>query len=255
MSERTWLTQGSTMQVGHVDRAAWIMARVHRRYGHRRAPEKELQDRQIVRRQIPQDVDVRLEEPQVDPHRVDVEQVAEAAGRHLPADFLDGAGEQEGVIDEDLPPQARRQREQRFAFLDRGRERLFDEHVASGLEAAPGHLEMARHGNRDGDEVRPRIEKGAQVRGRGRRRIMGRGLLQAVGVEIAQAHQPKVVARREVPSQIGSPVPEAHDRGTQLRRFSRHRHSVAPPRRSRTSHRSRESGTQKVRPVPTRPSG
>src|SRR3569833_191930 len=56
-------------------------------------------DRQIVRSQIPQAIHVLLKQSEIDPHRVEIADVAEFAPLRELLDHLDSASEQESMID------------------------------------------------------------------------------------------------------------------------------------------------------------
>ena len=66
------------------------------------ASDQVVHDGEIVRRQVPDDVDVVLEQAQVDARGIVIEELAEDALVDHLADLADGAGEEEGVIDHDL---------------------------------------------------------------------------------------------------------------------------------------------------------
>ncbi len=65
-----------------------------------------IHDRQIVRRQIPQDVDVVLEQAEVHARRVEVVQIAERAAVDELPDLHDRTAEEKRVVDHDLEPLA-----------------------------------------------------------------------------------------------------------------------------------------------------
>ena len=69
-----------------------------RRDGARLKTEHEIDDGQIVNREIPEDVHVVLKQPEVHTHRVVVIDLAELAARHERGDLADGAGVDERVI-------------------------------------------------------------------------------------------------------------------------------------------------------------
>ena len=65
-------------------------------------PDEIVHDREIVRRQIPDDVHVMLKEPEIDSGRVVVVERAENVRVDQFLDLAHGASEQEGVIHHDL---------------------------------------------------------------------------------------------------------------------------------------------------------
>ena len=112
--------------------------------------EQVVKDRQIVRREVPEHVDVGLEEAQVDAHRVVVAELAKFAGSQGLADTLNRAGEEIGMIDHQDHALAFGQVHQFFRFRDRRAHRLLDQDVLAGEDRLAGKIEMC--GDRRGDE-------------------------------------------------------------------------------------------------------
>ena len=59
------------------------MAGTGGRHGPRRSAEQVIDDRQVVRGQIPEDVDIVLEQPEVDADAIEVEDITQFAAREL----------------------------------------------------------------------------------------------------------------------------------------------------------------------------
>ena len=83
-------------------------------------------DREIVRRQIPQHVDVGLEQAKVHSNGVVVADATELAAVDQFGDPLHGASEQERVIDHEHDALPARQRHQLLGLGDGGAHRFFD---------------------------------------------------------------------------------------------------------------------------------
>ncbi len=65
------------------------------------ASDQVIHDGEVVRGEVPDDVDIVLEEAEVDARGIVIEELAEDALVDHLADFADGASEEEGVIDHD----------------------------------------------------------------------------------------------------------------------------------------------------------
>ena len=115
--------------------------------------DEEIHDRQIVRCEVPDDADVVLEEPEVDPGGVVIIEVAQHALVDQLPDLLHGPREQERVVDHDLELSPLGHFDQLFGLRAAGREGLLDEDVLSVLQRGLGELEMRVHGRHHGDGV------------------------------------------------------------------------------------------------------
>ena len=99
-----------------------------------------------MRSEVPDDVDVVLEEAEVDAGGVVIIKLAENALVDHLANFADGAGEEEGVIDHDLQLFGGGEIDE-LGGLGRGRgEGLFDEDVFAVFEGGFGELEVGPDG-------------------------------------------------------------------------------------------------------------
>src|SRR5881296_777061 len=107
----------------------------------------------IMRRQIPDDADVVLEESQVDPRRIVVIEIAEDAFLDQLPDFSHGAREQEGVVyhDPEILPVC--QLDQLFRLLGGRGKWLLDEHVLAVLQGGFGQIEVRADRRDYGDGV------------------------------------------------------------------------------------------------------
>lgn len=137
-------------QIGDVLRLAEHMAHARRRNRHRPFLHNMVQDREIMHREVPDNADIVLEEPQIDPDRVVIIHVAQAAFDEF-AHLADGAGVDEGMIHGQHEASARRFFDHPCGFLRRRCHRLFDEDMLSGHHRLHCELEMGRDRRCDGD--------------------------------------------------------------------------------------------------------
>ena len=122
-----------------------------RRHGDRMhlGREHEVDDREVVWRQVPEDVDVLLDQAEVRPDRVDVIDLAELARAHELAERLDRRGETERVIGHhDEIPRCRLGDDLPTVF-DSGGERLLDQYVTACVEGLHGQREVRLRRGRD----------------------------------------------------------------------------------------------------------
>src|SRR4029453_1122777 len=97
--------------------------------------QQEVEDRQVVGGQVPEDVDVRLDEAEVDADRVEVLQVAQGAVVDKLAELTHRRGVAVGVVAHQHQALTVGGRDQLLALGHRGRERLLDQDVPAGLQA------------------------------------------------------------------------------------------------------------------------
>ena len=164
-------------------------------------------DGDVVRRQVPDDVDVLLEQPQVDAGRVVIDDVPEFA---LADQFLDLAhrpGVNEGVVDEQHLLFLLGQLDQLLGLLDRFGHRLFQPQVPAALDGPLGQLEVGGDRRGDGDgvhvgvgekivDVVKAVDLGVEL---------ARGF-QAVAGKVADGGELEVVVEVEVAGQVRAPV-------------------------------------------------
>src|SRR2546425_480761 len=140
--------------------------------GLRLLADEEVHDRQIMRRQIPYDTHVVLEETEVDPCGVVIIEIAEDAVVEELADLPDGPGEEERVVHHDLELVPLGQLDELIRLLGGGGKRLFDEEMLAVRQGCFGEFKMRVDGRHDGDGVD--LCRGQQVggiRGDGQARI------------------------------------------------------------------------------------
>ena len=129
------------------------VARAHGGQALREAVEQEVDDREIVRREVPHHVHVVLEHAEVDADAVDVTEVAELALveelLHLPH----RRAVDERVVDHQGEALLVGERDHPLRVGDGVRERLLDEDVLAGLERLDRERRVRAHGRGDGDGI------------------------------------------------------------------------------------------------------
>jgi hypothetical protein len=152
-----------------------------------------VEDRQVVRGEVPEHVDVPLHQPEVDPHRVEVVQVAEDAAVHQLADLGDRRRVAERVVAHEHQAPGGRGVDQRLPLVERARERLLHQHVLAGLEGRHGDVVVGAGRGGDGDAVDRVVGQHVGQGGRGPHGAVGaehgtRPLL----LDVAQPVQPEL---------------------------------------------------------------
>ena len=175
-------------------------------------PEQMVQHGYIVRRQVPDDIDVFLEDAQVDPGDRHVEDLAQFTVVHQFADLAYRGCEQEGVADHDLQLLLRGDAIQGSALVGGGGHRFFDKQVFAGLEDFHAEREMCRDGSGHHNGIDGRVvDDLAVVGGFPGQRIQCTDVFEPDRIEIRNAHQFNVRQVVEIPDEIGSPVPTTDD--------------------------------------------
>jgi hypothetical protein len=181
---------------------------------HVRGPlvEPVVEDREVVRAEVPDDADVGLVEAEVDPARGDEVELAEHAALDQVPDRDDGRAVEEGMAGHQHQVPIGGELDQLEALAARGRERLLDEDVLTGLERAPGEGVMAGHGGRDRHRLQRLVRQElvvALVAPDAREAPSEQ--LQPLGVVVVDADEVGAVELVQVPGELRAPVAEADD--------------------------------------------
>ena len=123
------------------------------------------QDRDVVRREIPDDVEVRAEEPEPDAHRVDVSDVAERAERDHRTQLGDRRHVRTDVAHHQDATATLREIDELTRVRRARRERLLHEHVEPLLEARAHDVVVRLRGGAHDDRVEPLLEEVVEVLG------------------------------------------------------------------------------------------
>ena len=182
------------------------------RDGHRLLVDDMVHDRKVVGGQVPDDVDVVLEEPQVDPDRIVEEELAQLARIDEFLDLLHGAREKERVVDHDLELLLGGEVDE-LPGLGAGRgERFLDEDVLPGQERRLGQLIMGEDGRDDGHGVHVRGPDELQgVLDALDEGIVGLGQAEALLREVADRDQLGAGRAMEIPGHVGPPIAVSDD--------------------------------------------
>src|SRR3989442_6691067 len=162
-------------------------------------------------REVPDDADVMLEEPQVDSRRVVVIEIAEDAFVEELTDLPNGPREEEGVIHHDLECLPLGQLDQLFRLVGGGCKGLFDERVLAVPQSGSGQFEVRRYGGHNGDGVD--LGRGQQVwvLGDGHARARLSDALEGGRTQVANAGDLASLEAPEVAADIRTPITIADD--------------------------------------------
>src|SRR6266403_2918613 len=167
-----------------------------------------IDDRKIMRRQVPDDVDVMLKQSQIHTGRVVIIKGAESSIVHQLADPFDRSGEQEGVINHDLQVLALRQFNQLLRLCCRASEWFFDENMLAVLKSQFGKLKMRPHRRHDRNDIDLRARQYIHLIGSsGNVRVRSMHSRQGFGVLVANRYYFRFFLALEIPDNVRSPVP------------------------------------------------
>ena len=169
------------------------------------AGQDEVHDRQVVRREVPEHVDVGLDEPEVDADAVDEEDVAEEAVRDQLADLQDGRRVAVGVVGHQHEAALPRRLDHLDALRRDVGERLLDDDVLARLERREHDRMVRARRCRDGDRVDRRVarapRRGSAVTGDSADAVGD--ALRPLGVEVADRGQVPVRLARKLRARFG----------------------------------------------------
>ncbi len=176
------------------------------------AGEDEVEDRQVVRSQIPEDVDVGLHQAKVDPGGIDVQDVAEYTLGDDIADVLDSGCVAVGVVDHQDPVGVLSGQHHRSGGLRAVRERLLHHDVLARSQRGKGYRRMraSRCRNCHGIDV-VASQQSLQRRLHLDRRPRTDHLASAVLVEVTDGDQVPVRRAAEVADKVRTPVTGSDD--------------------------------------------
>src|ERR1043165_5260867 len=199
------------LHVGDVLKARLDVATAGRHQRCGLAPDDVIHDGEVVRGQVPDDVNVVLEESEVDADGVEVEKVADLARRDQLLDAAHRARVEEGVVNHQGEAARFGQRDQFFGLADAGREGLFDEDVLARFERGTGERVVRGDGRGDDNGVEA---GGGELPVIGRsagRRVAARDFFQPPRVAAADPPERRRLVLGEVAYQVRPPVAAADD--------------------------------------------
>ncbi len=150
-------------------------------------------------RQIPNDIDIMLEQAEIDSDRIVVIQIAQIAVIDELANLANGAGIDEGVIDmqNEIPHLGRRN--QCFGFFCGFGQRFFDKNVLSRFQGFQCQPVVAGDRRRDGDGIDARIRQQRSIVSFCLNiRMSGFNQIQSLGIEVADRDNPRLLDFRKI---------------------------------------------------------
>ena len=164
-------------------------------------------DGEVMGGEVPDDVDIMLEESEVDADAVDEVEISELSLLKEFLHFPNGAAEEERVIDHEDAAGLFGGVDHGFGVGDVGSEWFFDEDMFSGGERGECEGGMCGDGCGDGDGVDFGIsEEFVGGIAAADRWIPGKDFVESFGVAVADRDESGGGAVVEVPDEVGSPV-------------------------------------------------
>ena len=164
-------------------------------------------DREIVRGEVPDDVDVALENAQVQPGAVDVEHIAQHAALDDLFHLVDAGRILEGVVHHQDLAVLLRKRDQFLGLVDLGRQRLLDQDMLAGLERLLRQRIVRADVRADGNGIDRRVVDDVVVVGGGLdARVEVLHVREALLVHVAADRHLARGNLVEVADDVGSPV-------------------------------------------------
>ena len=175
-----------------------------------RFPEDVENDREIVRSQVPGNIDILLEETEVEALGVDVADFANVPGVDDLGNFQDRLRIDEGVSHHQGQAPLVGQFDQLLALSGRGCHGLFDQHVLAGEQSRFGErvMEADGSGHHDGVDLRILEQLVGIIHGF-HARIEGQHVAAAGFFPVAHRLQPAVSEIVEIADQVGTPITAA----------------------------------------------
>ena len=196
----------------HVGGAGNDAAAAQRGNSRRRLAKPVLQDRKVVRAEIPDDAHIGLMQAEIHTARRDEVDVAELTRPDQLLDRHDRRAVEERMPGHEDEAETGREPEQALRLARRRGEGLLDEHVLAGFERRLGELEVCRDrcGDRDGVDLGVG-EDVPEARGAAKGREAAPDRVDGGAAGVAYHDRVCAVHLVEVPHEVGPPVAEADD--------------------------------------------
>ncbi len=149
MNVRNQIVREKDGQVGDVFQPLADMVRAGGYYGLGSAIQQKIHDGNVMRRQIPNDVDIVLKQTEVDAYGIEIIDVADIAVIQILFDQPHGAGVNKGVIQHQHQLFLIRQFHQFFGLRRGGGHGFFEHHVFAGQQRRLGYLIMGEYRRAD----------------------------------------------------------------------------------------------------------
>src|SRR3954454_3836684 len=174
-------------------------------------------DREVVRREVADNRDVRLVDAQVHAARGAEEDLADLTSVEQVLDRVDGRRVDEGVARHEHEPALIRDLDELLGFLGGLRERLLDEDVLAGLEAALGERVVGRDRGDDEDRVdRVVVDDRLDLSGQVDARVTPGLLGQSVRVLVTEGRDVNVLELERRAQDVRAPVSETDYRDVEF---------------------------------------
>jgi hypothetical protein len=172
-----------------------------------------MQNRDVVRSEVPHHADVSLMKPQVDSRRGDEEDLTQLSRVDDLLDLVHRRAEHEGVAHHEGEAKLPGQGNQLLRLGGAARHGLLDEHVLAGEQGRFGKREVRGDGRGDDDRVDLGVgEHESVVGGAGHRRITTFCFSQGFGTDVAEPLHPNLRELDVVSQKVRAPIAVAYDR-------------------------------------------
>ena len=188
------------------------------RYGNRALVDEVVHDRQVVRRKVPDDVRILLEETEVHAHRIQIQQLADVAPRDHRSHGAHRAGVDERVIHHQPHVMPVGERAQLGGLGPRRGQRLFDEHVLVPFDRRLRQRVVGLERRRDDDGVDVAASQHVlRVGAHGDARMPSGGGLLLTAARVGDDGEAQALGVGEISREVGPPVAVADQADVQHR--------------------------------------
>src|SRR5579862_1478369 len=174
-----------------------------------------------MRREVPRDIDVLLEEPKVQAARADISNFSDVSGINDLFDFPDGGRIQERVAGHEDLPFFCGEFDQFFTFSRGSGHGLFDKDMFTGEQTGFGHREVRFDGGRNDYTVQAdAVQHVLEIIGPFHLRVQRAEVVEAIHIEVAHNLQAAIRQRTEVANEVRAPISASDNTNLYLLRHS-----------------------------------